>query len=155
MENRLVVNFFTCIVLRQYAMYFFSCSQYMAHRGIMVHEVDDGSKKFTHICLYVIWTIIQLRIVVIQIGSNDSVKIAFFIGFIKILQSGCEQSECAADKDTFCVHGFQLSGGVNHTVTGGNHIIYDDDIFTIDIISEKLMCNNRIFSIYCNRLILH
>ena len=41
-----------------------------------------------------------------------------------------------------------MSGGVYHAAAGGNHIINDDDILTVDIVPQKFMRNDRVLAVH-------
>ena len=94
------------IVGFQYAMYLFCGGKRVCQRYVMIHKVDDGSCKFAHIRFYKIRLSYNLGRQIGQVGGDNLVKMAFFIGFVKCFQTICKETESTADKDASGVHFF-------------------------------------------------
>ena len=132
-ENGLKGVFFPVVVFGQKFLDFVGRGGYIGHRGIVVHEVDNGSKEFAHVGFYIIRAFQKFRGLG-QVCGDYFIEITFFIGFIKGFEAIGKQAESAADEYSFGVHGFQLFGGVNHAAAGRNHIINDNHIFSVNIV---------------------
>ncbi len=83
-----------------------------------------------------------------EIRRNNTIKIAVLIGIVKFLQSVCKQTECDTEKDTLCVHELKLSGSIEDTLAGSNDIVYDNNIFSVNVISQELVGHDRIPASY-------
>ena len=114
----------------------------------MIHKINQGGNKFAHIRLDKVRSCVELRRQISKVGSNNLVEISFFISFVKSLQTICKQAESTTDKDPTGIHFFQLSGGINHASAGRDHIVYDNDIFTLDITSKEFVCDDRVLAVY-------
>lgn len=142
------VIFFPVIVSGQDFIDFFRRRHYVGHGNIMVHEVDDRSQEFTHIRFRIIRPGVYLRRLVGEICGDYPVEPAVFIRLVKGFQSVGEQAEGTADEDAFCIHFLQLTGGIKHAFTGGNHIIDDDNILAVNIVPQEFMSDNGILAVY-------
>ena len=114
----------------------------------MVKRIDDACHIFAHLCRLIPRTGNEFRCTVGQVGGDDFADIAFLIVSIEFLQTICEEAEGGADKDVVSAALFDLFCNVEHTLTGGDHIVDDDNIFSCYGIAEKLMCHDRVLSVY-------
>ena len=59
-----------------------------------------------------------------QVGGDDFVEPALFIGRVENVEAVCEQAEGGAYKDAVGMHLFlDLPGGIQHGAARGNHIV--------------------------------
>ena len=112
-----------------------------------------GSQELGHGCFHIIGSGQKLRCPVIQIGGHHFINIAFFIILIKFLQAIGEQTEGYTYEDTFGAAFFDLTCHIQHAFAGGDHIINDDSIFSVQIISKKFVSNDRVLAANYNRII--
>ena len=68
----------------------------------------------------------------------------FFISLVKFIHSIGEKTEGGTDKDASGFSLFQLGGNLDHTVSGGDHIIDDDHILAFYIGTQELMSDDRV-----------
>ena len=119
----------------------------------MVDDVHDTCKVFAHVCFDVIWSREQFRITVVQVGGDNLVNPAFLIVFIEFLETVCEQTVSSTDEDTLCFTFLDLLGNIEHTLSGRDHIVDDDNILALYGISEEFMGNDRVFAVDNGRII--
>ena len=68
------------------------------HGYIVVDDIHDAGQIFAHICLDIIRTFQKLLGTVIQVRSDQAVQIAFFVVFVKFVQTIGEQAVGGADE---------------------------------------------------------
>ena len=95
----------------------------------MVQVIDDERDVFAHIASGVVRLLQKLRRLVDKVCRKHCVKQTILIGTVKFFKTAGEQSERCADKDPACVALLQLACDVNHAVSGGDHIVDDDNVF--------------------------
>ena len=69
----------------------------------MIQGIDEISHIFTHIAVDVIWAFQQIRSLVDQIGSQDSVNQSLFVCPVEFLESVGKQSKGCCGKDALCL----------------------------------------------------
>ncbi len=79
-----------------------------------------------------------------KVRADDLFEYTLIISLVELLDPFREQTKGAAYVNTFRIHSLELLCRIYHTSAGTDHIIYDDDIFAVDIITEKLMGNDGI-----------
>ncbi len=126
---------------------FLSGSSDLFYGQVMVQKVYDGSEEFAHIRLKIIGSRQQFWWAVAEIGGDHPVKHTLLIRLVKCGKTVRENTKCSTDKYAFGFHCFELPGGVDHAVSRGDHIVNDNDVFALNIISQKLMGDNRIFAV--------
>jgi len=73
---------------------------------------------------------------------------SFFICFIEFSQSICEKTKCCSSIDAVSFSTFQFSSNFDDTVSGRNHVINDDYIFSFYRRTKEFVGNDRITSVY-------
>ena len=119
----------------------------------MVDDVNDTCKIFAHICFDVVRLGQKLRQTVVEVGSNDFVNPAFFVVFIEFIKTICKQTVCGADEYTVCVAHYDQLCNIQHTFTGRNHIVDDDNIFAFYGITKEFVSNDWVFTVYNGRVV--
>ena len=119
----------------------------------MVQGINDQCDELTHISFYKVRFLIKFRWEICKVCCDNFTDISLIIILIEFIKSVCEQSECCTYKDTSGVTLFQLFCNIKHTFSGRNHIINDKDILSCYIITEELMGNDWVLSIYNRRVV--
>ena len=83
-----------------------------------------------------------------EVGSDYPVEPAVFIGLVEGLKAIGEQSEGTADENTLCIHFLQLSGGIQHAFSGGNHIVNNDNVLSVNAVSQEFMGDDGVLAVY-------
>ena len=69
-------------------------------------------------------------------------------GNSKYYKSGSKETKCSYTEYSSGMLILQLTAYIQHAFTGSYHIIYYDYIFSVHVITEEFMCNNRVLSVY-------
>ena len=85
-------------------MHFFGGCHGVGQRNVVVHEIDDGCGKFTHIGFYKVRLCGNLGGQVGKVGGNDLIEVVLFEIFFKCLHSVGKKTEGAADEYASCMH---------------------------------------------------
>ena len=113
----------------------------------MIDDIDDTCKIFAHVCFDIVWAVKKLRNTIVKVGCDDSVQPAFFVIFIKFGYAICKQTVGCADEYTSCLTLFQLTGNIQHTLSGRDHIVDDDNILAFYRVAKEFMSYDRILSV--------
>ena len=97
----------------------------------MVQRIDQQCDVFRHIYLAVPLSLEQFRCAVNQIGGKYFLKVAFFVCLIKRIQSVGEETEGCADEQAAGATGFELLTDIQYRLTRGDHIVYQNEVFTL------------------------
>ena len=119
----------------------------------MVQRIDQKSDVFAHVAADVIFAGQKLRGLIYQVSSQYAIEQSFFVSLIEFFHTIGEQTKGGIQEDSFRMKGFQLSCYINHALTGGDHVINDQNIFSFYIAAQKLMGNDWIASIDYFRVI--
>ena len=114
----------------------------------MIHEVYDGCDEFAHVGLQIVRSGIEIGIDVVEVGGHDPVEIAFLICFVKRSEPIGEETEGGAYIHTLGVHFLKLSGCIDHRTAGRDHVVYDDTVFAVYIVTEKFVSDYRVLAVY-------
>ena len=122
--------------------------------GIVIDEIDDHCSILAHISFLEPHSVLEFRGLVSEVGCDQLVKIALFIGLVKYVQSVCEQAKGRAEEDTLCVHVLlELSGSVQDGTAGGDHIVDNDRVLAVKVRAEELVGDDGILAVYDHRVI--
>ena len=83
-----------------------------------------------------------------QVRAYYLFKHTLVICIVKLFDPFRKQSESTADIYAFGIHCLKLFGGIYHATAGAYHVVDNDDVFTVYIVPEELMCNDGIFTVY-------
>ena len=106
-------------------------------RCIMVQRIDQKSDVFAHVAADVIFAGQKLRGLIYQVGSQYAIEQSFFVSLIEFFHTIGEQTKGGIQEDSFRMKGFQLSCYINHALTGGDHVINDQNIFSFYIAARN------------------
>ena len=113
----------------------------------MVDDIDDTCKIFAHVCFNIIFFCEELRKTIVQVCGDDSVNPTLLIIFIKFGKSLCEKTISSTDKYSFGFSLLDLFGNIQHTFSGCDHVINDNNIFALYGITEEFVSNDRVFAV--------
>ena len=92
---------FLTIVIHVYYMLDTICRiQNASDRAVMVQCIDQKRKILAHITVNVVRLRQKLRCLIDQVCCEHTIQNPFFICFIKLVQSACEQTECSCCIDS-------------------------------------------------------
>ena len=74
--------------------------QNASDRAVMVQCIDQKRKILAHITVNVVRLRQKLRCLIDQVRCQHTIQNAFFLCFIKFVQSACEQTECSCCIDS-------------------------------------------------------
>ena len=140
--------FFPVIVSGQDFIDFFRRSHNVGHGNVMIHKINDGCQELAHIGLGIIGPGVKLRRLIGEVGGDYPVEPAVFIGLVEGLKAIGEQSEGTADENTLGIHFLQLSGGIQHAFSGGNHIVNNDNVLSVNAVSQEFMGDDGVLAVY-------
>ena len=120
---------------------------------VVIQGVDDQGDVFAHIAVDIVRFTQQFRGLVDQVGGQDAVEGPFFVGFIELCHAVGEQTKGGTHEDFVGSPVFEELSYLEHAVTGGDHIVYDDHIFATNISSQEFMSNDRVSSVYNSRVV--
>lgn len=122
------------MVFFQQRMDFLSWGHDMADGGVVVHGVDDESHEFTHIRSNEIRFFFYAWREVSQVSGDDTADVSSFVIVVKFFKAIGEEAEGGADKYASCTSFLDLFCNIQHTFSGRDHIVDDDDILSSDVI---------------------
>src|SRR5699024_4073455 len=122
--------------------------EYMAHGHVMVERIDDESDKFAHIGHYKVRLLFGLWRKVGQVGGDDPVDVAFLIVLVKVIKAFCEKAKGGADENPSRAPVLDLSCHIQHTFSGGDHIVHDDHMFSLDVFPQEFMGDDGVLAVY-------
>ncbi len=114
----------------------------------MVQIVDDGGKVLAHVGRRKPRTALDFRLYIIEVGDDDLVNPSLLIRIVESIRAVGKESECTADENTFRVKLLELARSIEHTAAGGDHVVDDDDVPSLDVASKKFMCDDGVLSVY-------
>ena len=113
----------------------------------MIQMLNNIGNILGHIAVDIVFTAQKLRRLVYQICRQHLIKNTLLICLIKLFQSVRKQTKCRTHKDFSCTAAFEILCYINHTVTGRNHVVNDQQIFSAHIAAQKLMRHDRITTV--------
>ena len=119
----------------------------MADCSVVVKSVNDVRNVLTHINLGIPLSGKKLRSSVNKVGGEDAIDETICMSIVEILKAVAEETKGCEYKDTLCTFVLKLLCDVNNRVTGGNHVVNDDNILTLYVTTKILMSNDRILTI--------
>ena len=139
-------NFFEASVKQ--IMYAVDGVEEFAYRGVVIDRVDDERNVLAHIYLCIPRTRDGLGLAVVKVGRENLGDGAVFVGFVEIFKSVAEESERREHENAAGASFFKFGGNVDHTVSGGDHIVNNDDVLALDGTTEVLVSLYRVASVY-------
>ena len=121
---------------------------YALHGKIVVQRIDDVGQILIHIGGHIVVPLHEFGRAVCEIRRDQFGEHTFFIEFIEFFESFREQTESRTDEDPVRAAGFDLPTDIQHGSAGGDHIIDDDAVLTLDGIAEEFMGNDRILAVH-------
>ena len=115
---------------------------------VVVQSIDEVSDVFGHINFLIPWTVDQFLWTVVQVGGEDFGNVTSFVSFVEVLQTIAEQTEGGADEDSVCTGSFQFFTDIQNGVTGGDHIVNNDQIFACYVRTQEVMSNDWVTAVY-------
>lgn len=119
----------------------------------MIQGVDDVGDVFAQIAVDVPFAGQQFRRLIDQVGRQHPVDCAVGVGFVETVQARCEKTKSRKYKNSVGTTLFQCGGNFQHTLAGGDHIVYDDHILTLYAGAEELVCDDGVSAVDDARVI--
>ena len=113
--------------------------QQITDRSIMIQSINQISNILAHITVNIIRSFQQFRSLVYQIRCQNLINNSGLISQIKFLQAIRKEPKRRSNKDTSSISLLQLSCNIQHTFTGRNHIVYNNNRFSFNRSSQKFM----------------
>ena len=124
----------------------FVAGAYLFNRNIMIDDIDDTCKIFAHICFHIVRSGKKLRNTVVQVCGDNLYRSSLFRNIQSNLASPSVNSPlCSADKHALCVTLFDLLCHIQHTLSGGDHIVDNNNVLAFYRIAKELVCHDRFF----------
>ena len=80
-------DIFPAIIAVQSAADLIGRGVHVFHGYIMVHKIDDGGNKLAHVGLQIIGPGFKFRRMIVEIGGDQSLKVALFVSLVKGLNT--------------------------------------------------------------------
>ena len=141
------VVFLAVVVFFGHGADFFRRGQDVGQGNGGVHEVADGGRELAHLGFYVIGAGQEFRDLVGQVGGDDPVEPALFVGRVEGFHAVREEAEGCADEHPLRAHLLQLPGGIQHAAAGRDHVVDDDDIPALDIVPQEFVRHDGILAV--------
>ena len=128
-------------------MYFLGLVEKMAYCSVVVEGIDYVSHVLAHINLGVPISCKKLGGSVNEVGGEYLVNYALLVGLVDIIKTVAEQTEGSKGEDTVSTLLLELSCYVDNRVTGGNHIVYDNNVLARYLTAEILVSNDGVLAV--------
>ena len=119
-----------------------------ADRCIVVERVDQVCYVLTHIYLDEPVSGRELGTAVNEVGGEHLIKYALLCANVKLLNALGEQTKGAEAEYAVCALLLELLANVKHRLTRRDHIVNDDRILAVEILSEVLVCLDGVTAVY-------
>ena len=110
--------------------------------------VVDGGDEVCHILgdidLVEPFALQKLRAAVGQVRTKYAADVAVCIRLVKLLQTVGEDGISSIGKNALCTALLQCVGNIEHGLAGGDDIIGNEYILTLNAVAEVLVCYDRI-----------
>ena len=119
----------------------------IADGTVVVECIDDISKILAHATADIPGAVLQFGFLINEIGGDDLVDDAIFIGFVEFLDAVCEQAKGLADEYSFRFALFELSRHFDDAVAGRKHVVDHDHVLAFYAGAQEFMGNNRVLAV--------
>ena len=120
----------------------------IAYSSIVVESIDNVSNVFAHINLAVPFSCKKLRSSVNKVSGEDLSEYAVSVSLIHIFKTIAEQTEGCEYEDTLSALILELLAYVDNRISGGYHIVDNDNVLAVNVSSEILVSNYGVLAVY-------
>ena len=121
--------------------------QKLADGRVVIQRVDDQGNVLAQIAADIIRTFQQFRRLINQVGGQQFCEQPFLVSPVKPLQAAGKEAEGCTHINVARFALLQELCHLDHTVSGGDHIVDDDHILSFHGGTEKFMLYDRIASV--------
>ena len=114
---------------------------------VVVQGVDNQCNVFAHIDFNVPFSFKKLGHTVNEVGGEDLGEKTLFVCFVQSFKAVAEQTEGSEYEDAASALFFELSGNVDDGFTGGDHIVDNDHVFTVDVSAKVFVRFDGVFAV--------
>ena len=105
----------------------------------MVQQIDHQGDILAHIDVGIPFPRQKLRRLIDQIGRKDLVNDTVPVGFVKLVKTIGKETESYSRKHPARIPLLQMERDIQDGVTGGDHIVHDNNVPACNIGPEELM----------------
>ena len=114
-----------------------------AQRGVVIQRIDDQRKELAHVTADIIRLISELFRLIHEIRRDQQIEYAVLVCAVEFADAAGKDAESRADKNALRLLALQELSGLKHLVSGGDHVVDDNDILAIHAGPEELVRDDR------------
>ena len=119
-----------------------------ADRLVVVEGIDDVGNVLAHAYLNVPLLLCQSGVVIDEVGGKDLIDDTVLVSLIEALKTVGKESEGGKSINSLRAALLDLLCNVEERVTGGDHIVNDDDVLAVKILAEIFVSNYGVLTVY-------
>ena len=116
--------------------------------AVMIERINDVGNVFAHAAADVPGALQKLGRLINQVCSQNPVDQSIAVSLVKFLKTAGKQTEGREYKNTSGLALLQTSCDLEHTLTGGNHVIDDDHVLALNGGAKEFVGQNRIAAVH-------